>query len=65
LFSSTAPAAATALQLSNIEIASDSSFLVNAMSVWMDKWIENGGIGSNGEKVAHFDVLRNLHDWID
>jgi ribonuclease HI len=53
------------LQLSSIKIASDSSFLVNAMSVWMGKWIENSGIGSNGEKVAHFDVLRNLHDWID
>jgi ribonuclease HI len=53
------------LKLSRIKIATDSSFLVNAMSRWMEQWIEDDGIGSNGKKVAHFDMLRGLHEKLD
>lgn len=34
--------------LTSIKFATDSVFLVNAMGVWMEQWIENRGIGSNG-----------------
>jgi ribonuclease HI len=51
--------------LSYIKIATDSSFVVNAMSRWMDQWIENDGVGSNGQRVAHFQVLKELHDKLD
>jgi len=53
------------LKLSRIKIATDSSFLVNAMSQWMERWIENDGVGSNGRPVAHFKVLKDLHDTLD
>lgn len=51
--------------LSKIIIATDSIFLVNAMTEWVQTWIENDGIGSNGQKVAHFDVLKSLHEKLD
>jgi ribonuclease HI len=52
-------------KLSHIKIATDSSFLVDAMSQWMERWIENDGAGSNGRQVAHFGVLKQLHDKLD
>ncbi|KAF1831854.1 hypothetical protein BDW02DRAFT_504337, partial [Decorospora gaudefroyi] len=52
-------------QLSSIKIATDSSLLVNAMSQWMEQWIENDGVGSNGRQVAHFPVMRQLHERLD
>jgi ribonuclease HI len=48
--------------LSYIKIATDSSFLVNAMSRWKEQCINNDGLGSNGKKVAYFEVLKELHD---
>jgi ribonuclease HI len=45
-----------------IKIATDSSFLVNAMTKWMDGWIANNGIGSNKQPVKHFKTLKSLHD---
>jgi ribonuclease HI len=53
------------LVLSQIKIATDSSFLVNTMSQWMERWIEDDGVGSNGEQVAHFQVLKQLHETLD
>jgi ribonuclease HI len=52
-------------QLMYIKIATDSSFLVNAMSRWMERWIEDGGIESNGKEVAHFEYLKALHEKLD
>ena len=49
-------------KLSRIKVATDSSFLVKAMSQWIKRWIENNGVGSNGRQVAHFQVLKRLHD---
>lgn len=51
--------------LSEIKIATDSNFLVDAMSKWIEGWIENDGIGSNGTQVAHFDTLKQLHEKLD
>ncbi|KAL1626146.1 hypothetical protein SLS54_002980 [Diplodia seriata] len=52
-------------KLSRIKVASDSDFLVKAMSQWIEGWIENGGYGSSGRRVAHFDRLEQLHKRID
>ncbi|CAE7010499.1 hypothetical protein CFE70_001904 [Pyrenophora teres f. teres 0-1] len=52
-------------ELSRIKIATDSSFLVKAMSQWIETWIENGGIGSEGRRVAHFQILKQLHEMLD
>jgi ribonuclease HI len=48
--------------LNQIKIATDSGFLVDAMSKWIEDWIENGGRRSNGKPVQHFDALVDLHD---
>ena len=50
---------------SRVIIATDSSFLVKAMTQWMQRWIENDGVGTNGEPVAHFKVLKELHDMLN
>ncbi|KAF1841128.1 ribonuclease H-like protein [Cucurbitaria berberidis CBS 394.84] len=52
-------------KLSEIKLATDSSFLVDSMSKWMEQWIENEGVGSRGTRVAHFEVLKQLHDKLD
>jgi ribonuclease HI len=52
-------------QLMYIKIATDSSFLVNAMSRWMEQWIKKKGIGFDGKKVAHFELLKALHEKLD
>jgi ribonuclease HI len=48
--------------LTKIKIATDSSFLVEAMTLWMDDWIENNGIGSNKKPVTHYQTLKSLRD---
>lgn len=40
---------------------SDSDYLCKAMTMWMPKWMQNGGHRSSGP-VAHFDVLKKLHE---
>ncbi|KAJ4367328.1 hypothetical protein N0V83_006909 [Neocucurbitaria cava] len=49
-------------ELLQIKIVTDSSFLVNAMSRWMEGWIENDGVGSSGRPVAHFGILKQLYE---
>lgn len=46
-------------------IMSDSSFLVSAMSEWIGGWIESDGRGSNGRPVAHYEILREIHELLD
>ncbi|KAF2704177.1 ribonuclease H-like protein [Pleomassaria siparia CBS 279.74] len=52
-------------RLSDIKIATDSSFLVKAMSEWVEGWIEAKGMGLNGRKVAHYERLKELHEKLD
>lgn len=52
-------------QLGDIKIATDSSFLVKAMSQWMEDWIASNGIKKNGKRVAHFERLKDLHETLD
>ncbi|KAL6703198.1 hypothetical protein ACN47E_010127 [Coniothyrium glycines] len=51
--------------LSHIKIATDSSFVVNAMSEWMESWIENDGMSYSGRPVAHWQVLKKLNEKLE
>ncbi|KAL1633068.1 hypothetical protein SLS56_003139 [Neofusicoccum ribis] len=52
-------------KLSQIKVTTDSSFLVNAVAVWMDGWLANGGASSRSGRVAHFERLRQLSERLD
>jgi ribonuclease HI len=52
-------------RLQHIMIASDSAYLVDAMSQHVEGWIERNGIGSNGRVVAHYERLKELHEMLD
>jgi len=52
-------------RITRIKIATDSSFLVKALSQWMERWIECGGVGSNGRQVAHFKILKWMYDCLN
>ncbi|KAF1923067.1 ribonuclease H-like protein, partial [Didymella exigua CBS 183.55] len=56
---------ATDFKLQQITIATDSSYLVDAMSKHVGGWIERGGLGSRGKAVAHYDRLKALHELLD
>ncbi|KAL2874911.1 hypothetical protein SGCOL_009889 [Colletotrichum sp. CLE4] len=51
--------------LSRIKIVTDSEYLASAMSLWIGEWIENEGLNARGKRVAHFEVLRELHEQLD
>ncbi|KAI1767937.1 ribonuclease H-like domain-containing protein [Hypoxylon sp. FL1150] len=48
-----------------IEALTDSDYLVKAMSRWIKGWIENGGRKAGGGPVAHFQVLKDIHEFIE
>ncbi|EKG09153.1 hypothetical protein MPH_13854 [Macrophomina phaseolina MS6] len=52
-------------KLSRIRIATDSDFLVKAMSKWMEGWIVNGGLSRKRTPAAHFEKLKELHERLD
>jgi hypothetical protein len=35
------------------------------MSEWVEEWIENGCVGYKGVQVAHYQVLKRLHEKLD
>jgi ribonuclease HI len=52
--------------LTRIKIATDSSFLVDAMSRHVERWIKDKGLRANGkEKVVHFEAMKQLHEKLD
>jgi ribonuclease HI len=53
------------LKLMFIKIATDSKFLVDAMTLHIEGWIEDGGIGSRGKKVIHYERMKELHELLD
>ena len=53
------------MKLQQIKIATDSAYLVDAMSLHIEGWIENDGVGSRGKPVAHFERLKMLHEMLD
>ena len=48
-----------------ILMVSDSAFLVRAMSEWIEGWIENDGRNAEGRRVAHYGVLKDIHELLD
>ncbi|XXG99965.1 hypothetical protein Hte_006306 [Hypoxylon texense] len=46
-------------------IRTDSDYLVKTMSQWIEGWIENGGRKARGGPVAHFHVLKDIHERVD
>jgi ribonuclease HI len=52
-------------KLQHIIVASDSAYLVDAMSLYVEGWIENEGIGSKGKVVHHYERLKALHEMLD
>ncbi|KAL1859071.1 hypothetical protein Daus18300_009711 [Diaporthe australafricana] len=53
------------MTLLDIKIRSDSEYLCQAMSMFMEGWIENDGLRPNGQPVAHFDKLKEIHEALD
>ncbi|KAI8623040.1 hypothetical protein F5Y19DRAFT_493670 [Xylariaceae sp. FL1651] len=51
--------------LTDVKIASDSDYLVKAISKWVSDLIEADGVRPNGQQVAHFDKLREIYDSLD
>lgn len=51
--------------LLEIKIRSDSEYLCQAMSMWVGGWIKNDGLKQNGQPVAHFEKLKEIHEAID
>lgn len=33
--------------------------------MWIQDWIDYGGVRSNGQPVAHFEKLKEIHDTMD
>ncbi|KAK3945758.1 ribonuclease H-like domain-containing protein [Diplogelasinospora grovesii] len=52
-------------RLQQVRILSDSEYLVNAMGRWIPEWIEAGGRRANGKPVAHYQVLKEIHEKLD
>ncbi|KAM5342061.1 hypothetical protein ACJ41O_015092 [Fusarium nematophilum] len=53
------------ISLQQIYIASDSAYLVEAMSQWIEGWIENNGRNNEGRRVAHYEILKGTHELLD
>jgi ribonuclease HI len=53
------------MTLQEIKIRSDSEYLCQAMSMWVGGWIGDNGIRPNGQPVAHFGKLKEIHEAID
>ena len=48
-------------ELPEIKIYSDSMYSINSISNWAFKQKENNWIGSNGNIIANFELIYNLH----
>ncbi len=53
------------MRLQEVRILSDSNQIVNAMTIFMQNWILNGGRTVMGHPVAHFHRLEEIHDRLD
>ncbi|KAL6858471.1 ribonuclease H-like protein [Trichoderma novae-zelandiae] len=51
--------------LLHYRIRTDSSYLVQTFSQWIESWIDNGGKTSRGKRAAHFEVLKKIHERLD
>ncbi|KAJ6482846.1 ribonuclease H-like domain-containing protein [Mycena vitilis] len=46
--------------LFRLTVHSDSQYAVNCMTVWIDKWLENGWIGTDGGPVKNKDLITEI-----
>lgn len=46
---------------SNIELYSDSSYLVNGMNKWIENWVKNGWVKSDKKEVENKDIWKSLY----
>ena len=46
--------------LQKIYILSDSQYVVNALTAWWARWMENGGKTAAGQQVAHLEKLKEI-----
>ncbi|KAI1774248.1 ribonuclease H-like protein [Hypoxylon cercidicola] len=53
------------MSLQGYRIRTDSEYLMKAMSEWMENWIAKDGRNARGRPVAHYQVLKEIHDRID
>ncbi|KAK5993979.1 Ribonuclease H1 [Cladobotryum mycophilum] len=53
------------VSLQEIRIISDSQFLVKAMSVWIEDWVENDGCNAGGRPIAHYEILKEIYDHLE
>ncbi|KAI0016397.1 ribonuclease H-like protein [Xylariomycetidae sp. FL0641] len=51
--------------LTDVKIVSDSEYVVNTMSMWIQDWIENGGVNRSRRPAAHYQKLKALHEKLD
>jgi ribonuclease HI len=51
--------------LRHVKIATDSEYLVDAMTSWIYEWVTNDGKRSNGKPAKHFDLLKTIHEQLD
>lgn len=51
--------------MTQYRIRTDSDFLVRAMSEWIEGWIEDDGRNAQGRPVAHYRVLKDIHERLD
>ena len=52
-------------KLSEIKIVTDSKYLVDSFTRWIEDWAENDGCSEQGKKIAHFDTLHAIHKRLD
>jgi ribonuclease HI len=53
------------MKITDVKIATDSKYLVDAISTWMPGWKRSGGLNSSGQPVAHFQALEELCSTLD
>ncbi|KAF2138445.1 uncharacterized protein K452DRAFT_338489 [Aplosporella prunicola CBS 121167] len=49
-------------KITRVIYATDSIFLVRALTEWIEEWIANDGFDSDRNQVEHFDKLRDLRN---
>ncbi|KAI6085181.1 ribonuclease H-like domain-containing protein [Hypoxylon rubiginosum] len=51
--------------MTRFRIRTDSEYLMKALSLWIEGWIENGGRRAQGKPVAHYQVLKDIHERLE
>jgi ribonuclease HI len=52
-------------KITEVKVATDSSWLVDTFTKWIEDWIENDGVKSNGKSVKYFHTLKEMHERLE